>query len=68
MPPETDYEPFAAGQHNRALGPPRVVRNGLPVRFYRYDGTGQAMSEQEAGYWLRQIRRLSEPVLGKAMT
>jgi hypothetical protein len=31
---------------------PVETRNGIPVRFYAYNGTGRSMSPQEAEDWL----------------
>jgi hypothetical protein len=32
---------------------PKQTRNSVPVRLYRYRGTGECMTETEAAYWLR---------------
>jgi hypothetical protein len=48
-----------AGESTREASPqrPLATRNGLPVRPYRYQGTGQSMSDVEARYWLRHHGR-----------
>ena len=38
-----------------SCGRPRVIRNGMPVKHYRYRGTGRPMSPDEARWWLENL-------------
>ena len=47
-----DNQPWAG---NVSCGRPRVIRNGMPVKHYRYRGTGRPMSPDEARWWLENL-------------